>query len=217
MSERILERDPSDPKKKQELSPLPKMALELGPLLVFFFANSRGEWLAGRFPLLADLGGPLFIATALFMVAVAISLTVSWLLTRSLPMMPLVSGVVVFVFGALTLYLQDEVFIKMKPTIVNTLFGVVLLGGLFFGKSLLGYVFDSAFKLDAEGWRKLTLRWGIFFLFLAVLNEVVWRAFSTDFWVAFKVWGTMPITILFTLSQMPLIMRHAVEEKPAGS
>jgi intracellular septation protein len=217
MSERILERDPSDPKKKQELSPLPKMALELGPLLVFFFANSRGEWLAERFPLLADLGGPLFIATALFMVAVAISLTVSWLLTRSLPMMPLVSGVVVFVFGALTLYLQDEIFIKMKPTIVNTLFGVVLLGGLFFGKSLLGYVFDSAFKLDAEGWRKLTFRWGIFFLFLAVLNEVVWRAFSTDFWVAFKVWGTMPITILFTLSQMPLIMRHAAEEKPAGS
>ncbi len=217
MSERILERDPSDPKKKQELSPLPKMALELGPLLVFFFANSRGEWLAERFPALGDLGGPLFIATALFMLAVAISLTVSWLLTRSLPMMPLVSGVVVFVFGALTLYLQDEIFIKMKPTIVNTLFGVVLLGGLFFGKSLLGYVFDSAFKLDAEGWRKLTLRWGIFFLFLAVLNEVVWRAFSTDFWVAFKVWGTMPITILFTLSQMPLIMRHAVEEKPASS
>lgn len=217
MSERILERDPSDPKKKQELSPLPKMALELGPLLVFFFANSRGEWLAERFPLLGDLGGPLFIATALFMLAVAISLTVSWLLTRSLPIMPLVSGVVVFVFGALTLYLQDEVFIKMKPTIVNTLFGVVLLGGLYFGKSLLGYVFDSAFKLDAEGWRKLTLRWGIFFLFLAVLNEVVWRAFSTDFWVAFKVWGTMPITILFTLSQMPLIMRHAVEEKPAAN
>ncbi len=216
MSERILERDPSDPKKKQELSPLPKMALELGPLLVFFFANSRGEWLAERFPLLGDLGGPLFIATALFMLAVAISLTVSWLLTRSLPMMPLVSGVVVFVFGALTLYLQDEIFIKMKPTIVNTLFGVVLLGGLYFGKSLLGYVFDSAFKLDAEGWRKLTLRWGIFFLFLAILNEVVWRAFSTDFWVAFKVWGTMPITILFTLSQMPLIMRHAVEEKSAG-
>jgi intracellular septation protein len=125
--------------------------------------------------------------------------------------MPLVSGIVVLVFGALTLYLHDEVFIKMKPTIVNTLFGVILLGGLAFGKSLLGYVFHSAFQLDAEGWRKLTLRWGLFFFFLAILNEVVWRNFSTDFWVAFKVWATMPITILFTISQMPLIMRHSLD------
>ncbi|MDA4834205.1 septation protein IspZ, partial [Enterobacter hormaechei] len=107
-----------------------------------------------------------------------------------------VSGIVVLVFGSLTLWLHDENFIKIKPTIINALFGVILLGGLYFGKSLLGYVFDSAFKLNAEGWRKLTLRWGIFFLFLAVLNEVVWRSFSTDFWVAFKVWGTMPITLL---------------------
>ena len=99
----------------------------------------------------------------------------------------------------------------MKPTIVNTLFGVVLLGGLLFGKSLLGYVFNAAFQLDAAGWRKLTFRWGIFFLFLAVINEVVWRNFSNDAWVNFKVWGTMPITILFTLTQMPLIMRHTVE------
>ncbi|MGY6709992.1 MAG: septation protein A [Rhizobiaceae bacterium] len=212
MSERILERDPSDPKKK-DINPVLKLALELGPLMVFFFANARGDWLAARFPVLDDLGGPLFIATALFMVAMAISLSVSWLLIRTLPMMPLVSGIVVFVFGALTLYLQDEIFIKMKPTIVNSLFGAVLLGGLFFGKSLLGYVFDSAFKLDAEGWRKLTLRWGWFFFFLALLNEVVWRGFSTDFWVAFKVWGTMPITIAFTMAQMPLIMRHALEEE----
>ena len=101
----------------------------------------------------------------------------------------------------------------MKPTIVNTLFAGVLLGGLVFGKSLLGYVFDSAFKLDAEGWRKLTLRWGIFFIFLAVVNEIVWRNFSTDTWVTFKVWGIMPITILFTMSQMPLIMRHSLEEE----
>jgi intracellular septation protein len=146
------------------------------------------------------------------MAATALALAISWVLTRTLPVMPLVSGVVVLVFGALTLYLQDELFIKMKPTIVNTLFGVTLLGGLAFGKSLLGYVFDSAFRLDAEGWRKLTLRWGVFFLFLAVVNEVVWRMFSTDFWVAFKVWGIMPITIAFTMSQMPLIMRHSLEE-----
>jgi len=213
MSERILERDPSDPKKKEDINPVLKLALELGPLMVFFFANARGEWLAERFPVLSDLGGPIFIATALFMVAMAISLSISWMLLRTLPIMPLVSGVVVFVFGALTLYLQDEIFIKMKPTIVNSMFGAVLLGGLVFGKSLLGYVFDSAFKLDAEGWRKLTLRWGWFFFFLALLNEVVWRGFSTDFWVAFKVWGTMPITIAFTMAQMPLIMRHALDEE----
>ncbi|MEX0301697.1 MAG: septation protein A [Leisingera sp.] len=211
MNQPIFERDPSDPQRK-EMNPILKLALELGPLMVFFFANSRGEWLAERFPTLADLGGPLFIATALFMAATAISLSVSWMLVRTLPIMPLVSGVVVFVFGALTLWLQDETFIKMKPTIVNTLFAAVLLGGLAFGKSLLGYVFDSAFKLDAEGWRKLTLRWGLFFIFLAVVNEVVWRNFSTDLWVAFKVWGIMPITIVFTMSQMPLIMRHSLEE-----
>ncbi|MCR4269387.1 septation protein A [Nitratireductor sp. ZSWI3] len=193
------------------MNPLLKLALELGPLLVFFFVNARGEWLAERVPALTALGGPIFMATGLFMAATVIALAVSWGLTRTLPIMPLVSGVVVLIFGALTLYLHNETFIKMKPTIVNSLFGVVLLGGLALGKSLLGYVFDSAFKLDAEGWRKLTLRWGLFFLFLAVVNEVVWRLFSTDAWVAFKVWGIMPITILFTMSQMPLIMRHSLE------
>ncbi len=212
MSKPIFEGDPTDPR-KTEINPLLKLALELGPLLVFFFANTRGEWLAGRFPALAALGGPIFIATGLFMVATGVALVVSWMLTRTLPIMPLVSGIVVFVFGALTLWLQDDVFIKMKPTIVNTLFGVVLLGGLAFGKSLLGYVFGSAFKLDAEGWRKLTLRWGAFFLFLAVANEIVWRNFPTDTWVAFKVWGIMPITLIFTISQMPMIMRHSIEEQ----
>jgi len=211
MNEPIIERDPSDPKHK-EVNPVLKQALELGPLLVFFFANARGEWLVERFPALATVGGPIFVATALFMVATAVALVASWLIMRSLPIMPLVSGVVVFVFGALTLWLHDDVFIKMKPTIVNTLFGGVLLGGLLFGKSLLGYVFDSAFHLDADGWRKLTFRWGLFFLFLALVNEVVWRSFSTDAWVTFKVWGIMPITLLFTLSQMPLIMRHSIDE-----
>lgn len=214
MTDPIMERDPADPKRKH-ISPGLKLVLEIGPLLVFFFANARGEWLVNLWPILADLGGPLFVATALFMTAVAVSLIVSWFLTRTIPIMPLVSGVIVFVFGALTLWLQDETFIKMKPTIVNTLFGVVLLGGLAFGKSLLGYVFDSAFKLDAEGWTKLTWRWGFFFFFLAVANEVVWRNFTTDFWVAFKVWGIMPITFLFTVSQMPLIMKHSIEDKAA--
>ena len=214
MSDPILERDPADPQKakKEQINPVLKLVLELGPLMVFFFANTRGEWLAKKFPALAELGGPIFIATGLFMAATAIALLASWILMRTLPIMPLVSGIVVFVFGALTLWLQDDEFIKMKPTIVNTLFGVILLGGLAFGKSLLGYVFDSAFHLDAVGWKKLTLRWGLFFLFLAILNEVVWRNFSTDFWIAFKVWATMPITILFTISQMPLIMRHSLDD-----
>lgn len=225
MNPPILEREPTDPRKK-EINPLLKLSLELGPLLVFFFANTKGEWLAETFPVLNELGRPIFIATALFMAATAISLIISWLLTRTLPIMPLVSGIVVLVFGGLTLWLNNDTFIKMKPTIVNTLFGVVLLGGLFFGRSLLGYVFDSAFKLDAEGWRKLTFRWGLFFLFLAIVNEVVWRGAnamylpdiqaSDDVWVAFKVWGIMPITLLFTFSQMPLIMRHSVDDKVKG-
>jgi intracellular septation protein len=199
--------------KAEKQNPVLKMALELGPLLIFFFGNLRGEWLAKTFPGLTAIGGPLLIATALFMAATVLSLIISKIVFKHLPVMPFVSGIVVMVFGGLSIWLQDETFIKMKPTIVNTLFGVVLLGGLAFGTSLLGYVFNAAFQLDPEGWRKLTLRWGIFFLFLAVLNEVVWRNFSDDVWVSFKVWGTMPITILFTLAQMPLIMKHSLEEK----
>ena len=213
MEHPVFERDPSQKSEaeRREVPPLLKLALELGPLLVFFFANARGEMLIERFPVLASIGAPIFLATALFMGATVIALAISWTMTRTLPIMPLVSGIVVLVFGALTLWLHNDTFIKMKPTIVNTLFGVILLGGLFFGQSLLGYVFNSAFKLTDEGWRKLTLRWGVFFLFLAVLNEVVWRMFTTDTWVAFKVWGTMPITIIFTMAQMPLVMRHSLE------
>ncbi|MFC3161742.1 septation protein A [Ciceribacter thiooxidans] len=203
----------TEPTAAEKHHPLLKLALELGPLIIFFFGNLRGEWLAKAFPVLSTVGGPLFIATALFMAATVASLVVSKIVFRHLPIMPFVSGIVVLVFGSLSIWLQDETFIKMKPTIVNTLFGAVLLGGLFFGKSLLGYVFNAAFQLDDIGWRKLTLRWGVFFLFLAVLNEAVWRNFSDEVWVNFKVWGTMPITILFTLAQMPLIMRHTLEER----
>lgn len=209
MNNQIFEREVSDPKAKH-VPPLLKLLLELGPLMVFFFANSRGEWLVERFPILAEIGQPIFIATALFMAATVIALVVSWIMTRSLPIMPLVSGIVVLAFGALTLWLHNDTFIKMKPTIVNTLFGAILLGGLLFGKALLGYVFDQAFKLDMAGWRKLTFRWGLFFLVMAVLNEVVWRNFTTDDWVTFKVWGVMPITIVFTLLQMPLIKKHSL-------
>jgi intracellular septation protein len=192
----ILEQSPNDPR-RAEVNPLLKLALELGPLVIFFFGNAR-------------LG--LFWATGIFMVATIVALSASWVLTRRLAIMPLVTGIVVFIFGGLTLLLQDETFIKMKPTIVNALFGTVLLGGLWFGRPLLGYVFDSVFRLDDAGWRKLTFRWGIFFFVLAALNEVIWRNFSTDFWVTFKVFGIMPLTVLFTLTQMPLIQRHALPE-----
>jgi intracellular septation protein len=193
----VFERGPNDPA-HAELNPFLKLGLEIGPLVVFFLANARFG---------------IFIATGIFMVATLIALSASWWLTRRLAIMPVITGIVILIFGGLTLILQDEVFIKMKPTIVNVLFGTTLLVGLWFGRALLGYVFDSVFRLDDEGWRKLTLRWGLFFFALAALNEVVWRNFSTDAWVSFKVFGIMPLTVLFTLSQMPLIQRHALPEQ----
>ncbi len=207
----LFERGPNEPGHAQ-VNPVLKLALELGPLAVFFFGNAYGAQLAKIFPPLAALGGKLFVATALFIVATFVALAASLLLTRRLPIMPVVTGVVVLVFGGLTLALQDEAFIKMKPTIVNVLFGATLLGGLLFKRPLLGYVFDTVFRLDDEGWRKLTFRWGLFFFFLAAANEVVWRNFSDDAWVNFKVFGIMPLTVIFTLTQMPLIQRHALPE-----
>jgi intracellular septation protein len=201
------------PKEKPAVRPGLKLALEFGPLLAFFFANARGEWLSERVGFLGALGEPIFVATAVFMVATIISLSLSWLLTRTIPIMPLVAGVVLLIFGALTLWLHDDLFIKIKPTIVNGLFSALLLGGLFiFRVSLLRYVFDAAFQIDEEGWHKLTIRWGLFLAVMAVVNEVLWRNFSTDFWVAFKVWGNLPITIAFTLAQMPLIVRHSLDK-----
>jgi intracellular septation protein len=203
----------SEVTKKDAMNPILKLVLELGPLIVFFFANARGAQIAAQFPALASLGGPIFIATALFMAATIISLVVSYAIARTVPIMPLVSGAVVMVFGLLTLYLKDDTFIKMKPTIINTLFGTTLLVGLYFGKSFLKIVFDAAFQIDEAGWKKMTFRWGLFFLFLAVINEVVWRNTTTDTWVTFKVWAVMPITLLFTFSQLPLIMKHSLEKK----
>jgi intracellular septation protein len=197
------------PAKAQE-NPLLKLVLELGPLVVFFLANRYGEPLAAMSPMLAALGGKLFIGTAFFMVAMAISLTLSRMLFGRIAVMPLVTFFFVVVFGGLTLWLQDETFIKMKPTIVNCLFGVILVGGLAFGKSLLAYVFDSAFHLDAEGWRKLTRRWALFFFALAAANEIVWRNFSSDAWVNFKVWAIMPLTFAFMLTQLPLLKQHMI-------
>jgi intracellular septation protein len=201
-------------------NPLLKLALEMGPLVTFFLANNRPQLfrpLVQPFMPAALAEGEragIFIATAVFMIAMLVSLVLTRWLLGKLPVMPLVSGVIVFVFGGLTLWLADDLFIKLKPTIANSLFAVILLGGLALGKPLLPYVLDSVFRLTQEGWRQLTLRWGLFFIFLAVLNEVVWRNFSTDFWVGFKVWGTMPVTIAFALSQVKLLERHALPDEP---
>ena len=164
---------------KKQLNPTLKLVLDVGPLVLFFIANQRFG---------------IFAATASFMVAVLIALVVSYVLTRHVAIMPIVTAVVVLIFGSLTLLLQDEMFIKLKPTIIYVLFAGALLGGLAFGKPLLGMVFDSVFSLTDEGWRKLTWRWVLFFFALAVLNEIVWRTQTTDIWVTFKVFGVLPLT-----------------------
>ena len=199
---------------QKQLNPLLKLALEMGPLILFFFANARPAlFMPFVEPLLpaAAIGekAGIFVATAVFMVAILLSLAVSYALTRHLPMMAMVTAVIVVVFGGLTLALQDDTFIKMKPTIIYLLFGGLLLGGLFFNKPLLAIVFDSVFDLNDEGWRKLTLRWAIFFLALAVLNEIIWRTQTTDFWVSFKVFGVVPLTFVFAALQYPLLQKYA--------
>jgi intracellular septation protein len=189
------------------INPLLKLALEVGPLVIFFLANAYSD----RFGIAQDRR--IFAATAVFILATIVALAVHYALVRKLPIMPLVSGAVVVVFGGLTLWLDDELFIKLKPTIVNTLFGLVLLTGLFFGKPLLAVVLDSVFELTEEGWRKLTFRWAMFFFVLAALNEIVWRTQTTDVWVSFKVFGVVPLTFLFGALQYPLLTKYAAPEK----
>jgi intracellular septation protein len=201
------------------ISPLLRFALDLGPLVLFFVANSRpGLFLPLVAPIIpADIASGervgIFVATAVFMAATLAALIVSYVMTRRLPMMPVITAVLVLVFGSLTLMLHDELFIKLKPTIIYLLFGLVLAGGLLFGKPLLGMVLDSVFHLTDEGWRKLTLRWALFFFALAVLNEIVWRTQSTDVWVSFKVFGVLPLTFAFAALQYPLLMKYAAPEK----
>ena len=180
-----------------ESAPWRRLLLEAGPLVVFFVANAR-------------LG--IFRATAVFIVAVLLALLASYALERRLAVLPLVTAIFVAIFGGLTLWLNDDLFIKLKPTIVNTMFGLVLLGGLYFRKPLLQIVLDSMFELDEAGWRKLTLRWALFFFALAALNEIVWRTQTTDFWVSFKVFGIMPLTIAFALAQTPLLLKHEIKK-----
>ncbi|GAA5104332.1 septation protein A [Bartonella jaculi] len=194
---------------KSNFSPTVKFLLEMGPLVVFFLANYKGQWLINNIGFFKSFNKPIFPATAIFMVAIIVALSLSWILARKIPIMPLISGIFVIIFGFLTLFLHNDTFIKMKPTIINILFALILFGGMFFKKPLLRYALDSTLKLDDLGWQKLTYRWAFFFVFLALLNEVVWRNFSDNFWTSFKVFGVMPITVLFMLTQMPLILKHS--------
>jgi intracellular septation protein len=187
----------------RKLSPGLKLATELGPLVVFFAGNAK-------------LG--IYWGTGLFMAAMVVAIAISWAVERKVAVMPLVTLGFVLVFGGLTIALQDEQLIKLKVTFVNLLFGLILLGGLAFGKPLLRHVLDASMQLTHEGWRALTLRWGLYFLALAALNELVWRNSSTDAWVAFKSFGILPLTVVFMLTQMPLIKRTSVEpDAGAGS
>ena len=181
-----------------------RMAIELGPLAVFFLLNSKADALFGN----AEAKN-IFYATGGFMIATAISLGYSYARFRKVPTMPLVTGVFVMIFGALTIYLQDELFIKVKPTIVNALFAAALLGAAAMGKPVMKQLFDGAFNLTDKGWMILTVRWGLFFVFLGIVNEVVWRNFSTDFWVSFKLFGIMPLTMVFGMAQIPVLTKHA--------
>jgi len=150
------------------------------------------------------------------MVAVLAALAISYVMTRHIAVMPVVTAVIVLIFGGLTLVLHDELFIKLKPTIIYVLFGGTLVGGLLFGKPLLGIVFDSVFHLREEGWRKLTWRGALFFFVLAILNEIVWRTQTTDFWVSFKLFGVVPLTFLFAALQYPLLTKYSVESGNKG-
>jgi intracellular septation protein len=185
---------PDNTKEPNAEHPALRLALDLGPLLLFFGVHA--------------LYG-IFIATGFFMVAIIAALITSRLLTGKFAKMPLITAVLVIVFGGLTLYLQDETFIKIKPTVIYVLFASILLGGLAVNRIFLQSVLGEVFQLNATGWRLLTYRWAGFFIFLALANEVVWRSVSTDTWVSFKVFGLLPLTLVFAVMQTRLLQKHA--------
>jgi intracellular septation protein len=187
---------------KSKQSPLLKLLFDLGPLIVFFLVFEKFG---------------IYAATGAFMAAVIGALVVGYVRERKISPMPLFTAVLVLIFGGLTLYLKNDMFIKMKPTVLYALFGTLLLGGLWFNHLFIKYIFAEAFDLSERGWRALTLRWGIFFLLIAAANEFIWRHFSTQTWVMFKVWAIIPLIFLFALAQMPLVLKHQIEENKTGA
>ena len=175
-----------------------KPLTDYGPLAAFLVAYWRAD---------------LMTATVALMAATAVALALSLIIARKLPLMPLITAAVVGLFGGLTLWLHDDTFIKMKPTIIHAALGLILLGGLIAGRALLKPVLGAAWAMDDAGWRQLTWRFGIFFFAMAGLNELVWRTQSTDFWVNFKVFGGVGLTMLFVMTQLPLLKRHKLPDE----
>ena len=171
-----------------------KLFFEVTPLIVFFLVNSYYG---------------IYQATLYFMIPSIIAVPVARYIDKKIPWMPIITGVFIIFFGGLTLFFHEENFIKFKPTIINILFAVILLAGLKFNKLFLKMAMSKAFQLKESTWKKLTLRWSSFFLFLALVNEVVWRTQSTDFWVSFKVFGILPLTLIFAVCQLPLISKDS--------
>ncbi|HYK78937.1 MAG TPA: septation protein A [Micropepsaceae bacterium] len=178
------------------MHPLLKLALDLGPLLIFFVAN-------------AVFG--IFTATAVFMAAMLIVIAIGFAVERKISPMPLITASLVLVFGGLTLWLSNDIFIKIKPTILYLMFAAVLIGGLAFSRLFIKVVLGQTLHLSDPAWRTLTWRWSLFFIALAIANEIVWRHVSTNTWVAFKVWGVFPLTVIFAMAQTPFIARHQIE------
>ena len=178
-----------------------KFFADFGPLLIFFIIYFNNE-------------NDLKVAIPPFIIATLIALTTIYFLEKKIPMVPLVSGVLITLFGGLTLYFDNKIFFYMKPTIINVLFAAVLFFGKYFTKKpLLKIFFQNALNLEDEGWKKLNYRWIGFFIFIAILNEIVWRTQSEVFWVNFKVWGLLPISFLFAASQVPLINKYKLKQQ----
>jgi len=171
------------------------------PLIVFFTVYK-----------LSKSSNPLIDATIYMIIVTIFAMIISLILKQEIPKIALFSALILSIFGSLTILLQDEIFIKLKPTIVNLIFSTILFYGYFSQKPLLSYLLGSQIKISENSWLILSLRWALFFVFLAFLNELVWRNFSTDFWVKFKVFGMMPITLIFTISQMPFIIKEIKKE-----
>ena len=179
------------------MKPIYKILIDIGPLAIFFIFYTRSGLQASILPL---------------MIATVIAVLFSYILEKKIPIMPTVGAGIVLIFGGLTIYFDNEVFIKMKPTIINLVFAVILYGGMLVRKPLLKILLGAALKLEEEGWRILTYRWIGFFIALAILNEIVWRTQSTDIWVNFKVFAILPITFIFTMTQFPLIKKYQIED-----